>query len=164
MPGDAMEEAFGLAADGATLLSSGEYAFPAASLPPMNESPGFRWTGVPKDAKSLALVFTDTNGSAGPAYKWVIWDIPPTVTRLPANVSSQAMPAEVAGASQLGSLSNKGYAGPCCADRIYEFVLWALDVEKLPDTAGRTTAELRETVLPTHDVATTKPVKMRIMP
>jgi phosphatidylethanolamine-binding protein (PEBP) family uncharacterized protein len=71
-------------------------------------------------------------------------------------------PAEVPGASQLGTLSNKGYAGPCCAERIYEFVLWALDVEKLPDAAGRTTAELLETVLPAHDVAATKPLKMRI--
>ena len=93
----------------------------------------------------------------------MLWDVPPNVTHLPPDVSDQARPAEVPGSSQLGSLSNQGYAGPCCEDRRYEFVLWALDVAQLPGTARLSTARIFSEVLPEHDVATTEPVIMRIM-
>jgi hypothetical protein len=43
-------------------------------------------------------------------------------------------------------------------------MLWALDVEKLPDTARRSTADLRPMILPMHELATSEPVQMRIMP
>jgi Raf kinase inhibitor-like YbhB/YbcL family protein len=158
MAGAATAETFRLVTS-ATLLGPDEYAFPATALPPMNQSPELSWSGVPAEAKSLALVFTDVTSTA---YKWVLWDIPPAVTRVPAAIRSEAMPMEVPGASQLGSLGNQGYAGPCCADHRYEFVLWALNVEKLPDTARRSTAELRQSVLPAHQIATTEPVQMRI--
>jgi Raf kinase inhibitor-like YbhB/YbcL family protein len=154
-------EDFRLTAPSAMMLSPDEYAFPPTSLPPMNESPELSWSGVPAEAKSLALVFTDVTSTA---YKWVVWDIAPTVTHVPAGIASVAMPMEIPGASQLGSLGNQGYAGPCCGDHRYEFVLWALDVAKLPDTARRSTAELHQTVLPAHDIAMTKPVQMRIAP
>lgn len=157
--GPATAEAFQLIPTNAMPMGSDEYAFPATSVPPTNQSPSFEWTGVPKEAKSLALVFTDVTRGA---YKWVVWNIPPTVTEIPAAVSNRAMPMEIPGASQLGSVGNQGYAGPCCEDRIYDFVLWALNVETLPDVAGKSTAELRQSVLPMHQIAMTKPVKMRI--
>jgi Raf kinase inhibitor-like YbhB/YbcL family protein len=154
-----MTDAFQLIPTNAMMTGPDEYAFPANSLPPTNQSPSFKWTGVPSEAKSLALVFTDLNRGA---YKWVVWDILPSVSEIPASVSDRAMPMEIAGASQLGSVGNQGYAGPCCADRVYDFVLWALDVDKLPDASGKSTAELRQTLLPMHSIAMTKPVKMRI--
>jgi Raf kinase inhibitor-like YbhB/YbcL family protein len=152
---------FTLTAVGASMLGADAYAFPATALPPTNQSPGFMWTGVPKEAKSLVLVFRDLENGA---VKWVIWDIPPSVTHVPANVSRQAMPAEIPGSSQLGSLGNQGYAGPCCTDRSYEFVLWALDVEELPGTVLASTARIHTEILPDHDLATTPPLIMRIMP
>jgi Raf kinase inhibitor-like YbhB/YbcL family protein len=152
---------FALMASGVSALGSNEFGFPANALPPTNTSPAFMWTGVPHEAKSLALVFRDL--SAG-AVKWIIWDIPPTLMGLPAGVSAQPNPPEVPGSSQLGSLGNQGYAGPCCANNHYEFVLWALDVEKLPGTAGLSTVQIRDNVLMSHDLATTDPVLMRIMP
>jgi Raf kinase inhibitor-like YbhB/YbcL family protein len=153
--------AFALMPVGTTLLSTDEFAFPASALPPSNQSPEFTWSGVPSTAKSLALVFRDLTANA---VKWVIWDIPPSLTHLPSGISSQASPSEVPGSSQLGSLGNQGYAGPCCGMNMYEFVLFALDVDKLPGTAGLSTAQIRDNLLPNHDVATTKPIMMRIMP
>jgi Raf kinase inhibitor-like YbhB/YbcL family protein len=161
MAGAAVTQPFRLVATNASMLNADEFAFPATSLPPMNQSPEFNWSGVPANAQSLALVFTDATSTA---YKWVLWDIPPTVTHVPAAIPGVAMPMQVPGATQLGSLGNQGYAGPCCTDHVYEFVLWALDVAKLPDAAGHTTAELRQTVLPAHQIAMTPPVRMRIGP
>jgi hypothetical protein len=43
----------------------------------------------------------------------------------------------------------------------YEFVLWALDVERLPNASRLSTYGLRD-LLPQHSVAMTAPVKMRI--
>jgi Raf kinase inhibitor-like YbhB/YbcL family protein len=140
------------------MLGADEFAFPASALPPSNESPEFSWAGVPANAKSLALVFRDL--SAG-AVKWVIWDIPATRTGIPSHVSNLAMPAEVPGSSQLGSLGNQGYAGPCCMQNMYEWVLWALDVDKLPGAMGQTTVQLNNELLPKHKLATTKPIILR---
>ena len=44
--------------------------------------------------------------------------------------------AEIPGATQLGALGHQGYYGPRCTANHYEWVLWALDVDKLPDTEG----------------------------
>jgi Raf kinase inhibitor-like YbhB/YbcL family protein len=143
-------------------LGGGFVAFPQSALPPENQSPGFRWTGVPAAAKSLALVFRDVS-SATPPVKWVLWNIPPDRTQIPAAVpGSSAHPSEVAGASQLGSLGNQGYAGPCCNDHEYEWVLYALDVAELPGTDRLSTAQINMSVIPQHTVEKSKPIMMRI--
>jgi Raf kinase inhibitor-like YbhB/YbcL family protein len=139
-------------------MAGDELTFPESANPPTNASPEFTWTGVPAGAKSLALVFRDLGNGA---VKWILWDIPPTVRRAPPNISKVAEPPEVPGSSQLGSLNNQGYAGPGSGARQYDFVLWALDAEKLPDTDGRTTAEIRNELLPMHDIATTEPILVR---
>jgi Raf kinase inhibitor-like YbhB/YbcL family protein len=129
----------------------------------MNVSPGFRFAGVPPDAKSLALVFRDVS-SATPPVKWVLWDIAPGVSEVPANLGTSPHPAQVPGTSQLGSLGNQGYAGPCCDDHVYEWILYALDVASLPGTERQSTAQIRMNLLLEHDVAQSKPLMMRIMP
>jgi Raf kinase inhibitor-like YbhB/YbcL family protein len=158
--GASAADGFSLAPVGVPMLNAQEFAFPASALPPTNQSPEFNWSGVPTGTKSLALVFRDL--SAG-AVKWVLWDISPTLMHVPTGVGNQANPPEVPGSSQLGSLGNQGYAGPCCTSNQYEFVLWALDVDKLPGTARLSTAQIRDTLLTAHDLASTKPVLMRIM-
>ena len=143
-------------------LGDGFVAFPDSARPPSNQSPGFRWSGVPAEAKSVVLVFRDVSAPTPPV-KWVLWNIPPNRTELPANVSSSsAMPPEVAGASQLGSLGNQGYAGPCCAGNEYEWVVYALDVASLPDAERRSTAQIYSSVLPEHTIERSEPVMMRI--
>lgn len=135
-----------------------ELTFPETANPPANQSPEFEWKNVPPGAKSLALVFRDLGNGA---VKWVLWDIPPTLTRVPSNISKTAMPSEVPGSRQLGSLNNQGYAGPGMGARQYDFKLWALDVERLPVTAGKSTVQINDDILPMHDLATTAPVLVR---
>jgi Raf kinase inhibitor-like YbhB/YbcL family protein len=151
-----------LTAVDAEALSDGFVAFPETARPPSNRSPGFRWTGVPAEAKSLVLAFRDVS-SPIPPVKWLLWNIPPDRTEIPADVSgASAMPSEVAGASQLGSLGNQGYAGPCCVGNEYEWVVYALDVAELPDTAGRSTAQIHANLLPEHTIEQSEAVMMRI--
>lgn len=139
-------------------MAGAELTFPESANPPTNESPEFTWTGVPAGSKSLALAFRDLGNGA---VKWIIWDIPPTVTHLPPNVSPVAMPSEVPGSSQLGSLDNQGYAGPGSGARQYDFTLWALDVDKLPVTARQTTVQIHDEVMTMHQLAKTAPVLVR---
>ena len=140
------------------LMVDGELVFPAKACSPIDESPPFSWTGAPAETMSFALTFVDTDNGAT---KWVVWDIPKTVTMLPENVSKVQHPPEVPGATQLGSLGHVGYAGPGVPGppmHTYEFVIWALDVEALPGTAGLITAQIRATVFPMHQVAISEPL------
>jgi Raf kinase inhibitor-like YbhB/YbcL family protein len=163
MAGSSAAGAGGMAAPFALMpvgfpMAGDELTFPESANPPTNASPEFTWTGVPAGSKSLAVVFRDLGNDA---IKWIIWDIPPSVTRLPPNISKVAMPSEVPGSSQLGSLDNQGYAGPGSGARQYDFKLWALDTAKLPVTRGSTTAQIHRDVLPAHDIAITDPVLVR---
>jgi phosphatidylethanolamine-binding protein (PEBP) family uncharacterized protein len=147
----------------AKALSDGFFAFPASALPPVNQSPAYAWTGVPAEAKSLTLVFRDVS-SAAPPVKWILWDIPPNTMQVPANMGSSAHPTQIPGSSQLGSLGSQGYAGPCCSDHEYEWVLYALDVPMLPNSERLSTGQIRMDLLLKHDIAQSTPVLMRIMP
>jgi Raf kinase inhibitor-like YbhB/YbcL family protein len=130
----------------------------------MNQSPGFSWAGVPAQAKSLALVFRDVSSNPAPV-KWILWDIAPSVTHIPADIpGTSAHPTEVPGATQLGSLGNQGYAGPCCADHQYEWILYALDMPMLQGTESLSTAQIRMDLILMHQVAASPAVIMRIMP
>jgi phosphatidylethanolamine-binding protein (PEBP) family uncharacterized protein len=143
-------------------LGDGFFAFPESARPPMNQSPPFRWSGGPAATESYALVFRDVT-NANPPVKWVLWNISPDRTEVPANVSgSSAMPSEVPGASQLGSLGNQGYAGPCCVGNKYEWIVYALDVAQLPGTQGQSTAQINMNVIPMHTLEKSKPLMLRI--
>ncbi len=139
-------------------MAGDELTFPESANPPANESPEFEWMGVPTGAKSLALVFRDLGNGA---VKWILWDIPPALMRVPPNISKTAMPTEVPGSRQLGSLNNQGYAGPGSGARQYDFKLWALDVATLPVGPGLTTVEIHDELLTMHDLATTAPILVR---
>jgi Raf kinase inhibitor-like YbhB/YbcL family protein len=139
-------------------MSGDELAFPDSAYPPTNASPAFQWSGVPAGSKSLALVFRDLGNGA---VKWILWNISPTLTSVPPNLSKVAMPPEVPGSRQLGSLDNQGYAGPGSGARQYDFTLHALDVAELPSTARLTTAQIYDDVMPDHELATTAPVLVR---
>jgi Raf kinase inhibitor-like YbhB/YbcL family protein len=131
--------------------------FPASACDPQNQSPPLSWSGAPAATRSFAITFVDDDVVAT---KWAIWDVPPTATSIPGNISQTSMPPEVPGASQLGSLGHTGYYGPGVPPppHTYEFVLWALDVATLPGTSGLTPAQIRQNVLPQHQLATSAPL------
>jgi phosphatidylethanolamine-binding protein (PEBP) family uncharacterized protein len=115
-------------------------------------SPKLDIAGVPAGAKSLALVFKDIAilASGDPTqdkfgYHWVMWDIPPTTTSLPAAMTGGYHSTEVPGALQWAQRNNYAYFPPCpnpfprddarfmCSLVIdsYAFTLYAFDQEKL---------------------------------
>lgn len=93
-----------------------------------NVNPPLAIEGVPEGAASLALIVDDPD-AVEPAGKvwdhWVVWNIPPDTTSIPAGWNPDAAGA-VAGRTDYGE---RGYGGPNPPDRehTYRFRLFALD-------------------------------------
>ncbi len=92
-------------------------------------SPELTWGAGPSGTMSFAVILLDTSITLN---HWVIWDIPASVTSLPAMLDTMAMPSMPAGAKQK-SFSGNGYAGPCPngMDHVYKFTVYALPVATL---------------------------------
>ncbi len=105
-------------------------------------SPPLEWSGVPKDAKSLVLISDDPDAPMGDWVHWLIYDMPPTVTRLSEGVPSveQLETGGVHGQTDFGTM---GYGGPCPPGGVhrYFFKIYALDT-LLHLRAGVTQKEL----------------------
>ncbi len=108
-----------------------------------NTSPALNWTNPPAGTMSFAVVLTDkTNG----LIHSVIYDIPATLTGLPADVDKVYAPPDVAGAHQTTAYPQqnppRGYLGPCPppadAAHTYEFMLYAINAAILPGSAMNT--------------------------
>lgn len=100
-------------------------------------SPALSWTGVPADAKSLALIVDDPDAPdpAAPQRTWVHWvlyNLPPQSTGLPENVKPHDLP--VGTKEGLNDWHRSGYGGPCppIGQHRYFFKLYALNIE-LPE-------------------------------
>ncbi len=108
-----------------------------------NVSPALRWSGVPANAKSLALICDDPDAPMGTWTHWVIYNLPADSTGLPEGTPATA---ELANGARQGANDFKrtGYGGPAPppgkAHR-YFFRLYALDV-KLDIPAGAAKDEL----------------------
>ncbi|MGO9514400.1 MAG: YbhB/YbcL family Raf kinase inhibitor-like protein [Steroidobacteraceae bacterium] len=79
-------------------------------------SPPLEWSGVPLNAKSLALIVEDPDAPDPEAPKttwihWILYNIPPTVHELPEDSARHGVPA---GALEgLNDWVRTGYGGPC---------------------------------------------------
>ncbi len=94
-------------------------------------SPPLSWSGVPANAKTLALIVKDPDAPRGTFIHWVIYNIPATATGLEANVPRLAKLDDDAlqGDNTLGKI---GYMGPCPPPgpaHHYHFYLMALDTK-----------------------------------
>jgi Raf kinase inhibitor-like YbhB/YbcL family protein len=105
-------------------------------------SPPLSWSGVPADAKSLALVCEDPDAPRGNWVHWVLYDLPPTATGLPEGVpaSDRLESGGVHGTNDFGKLGYGGPAPPSGTHR-YFFRLYALD-SRLDLPPGTTRAKL----------------------
>lgn len=95
-------------------------------------SPPLSWSGVPPNARSLALIIDDPDVPDPAAPKrmwvhWVVWDLPPDVTHLEAGASGRAMPP--GSLEGLNDSGDQGYGGPCppIGRHRYFHRLYALD-------------------------------------
>lgn len=102
-------------------------------------SPALAWSGVPQGAKSLVLMMEDPDAaSPKPFVHWLVANIPPTVTVLPAGLAKTDSLAQASGAMQgANHTSTLGYYGPKppAGDPAhhYHFQIFALDrVLELP--------------------------------
>lgn len=108
-------------------------------------SPELHWTGAPAGTKSFAVVLQDLSGGST---HWVIWNIPASVTMLPANVDrTTAMPATPAGSQQCGkgtdAATKFGYIGPGAPCNVYEFMVYALSTSPFTPTSMTDPAMVR---------------------
>jgi Raf kinase inhibitor-like YbhB/YbcL family protein len=105
------------------------------------------WSGVPANAKSLALIVDDPDAPdpAAPTrvyVHWVIYDIPTSATGLPEGMTSSQVPKGARqGKNDSGGI---GYMGPCppIGRHRYFFKLYALDTVLGDLGAGATKADL----------------------
>lgn len=87
-------------------------------------SPPLQITGVPSEAKSLALIADDPDAPGGLFTHWLIWNIPPQTN----SIAEGGAPKGVHGTNDFGK---SGYKGPCPppGTHRYSFKIFALDRE-----------------------------------
>jgi Raf kinase inhibitor-like YbhB/YbcL family protein len=92
-------------------------------------SPPVNWTGIPAGTQSLVLVIDDPDAPRGGFTHWIVNDLSPDSTGIPANVSS-ARELPDGGYQGLNSLGKTGYVPVCPPNgstHRYVFQLYALD-------------------------------------
>ncbi len=121
-----------------------------------DQSPPLSWTGVPDGTKSLVLIVDDPDAPdpAAPRMTWVHWvvyNLSPTTSELPAGMDDGALPAGAR--SGKNNWGRTGYGGPCppIGRHRYFHKLYALDTV-LPDL-GPATKEVLEAKMANHVLA-----------
>lgn len=93
-----------------------------------NISPALQWKNAPPATQSFVLIVEDPDAPIGSWTHWVVYNIPPMLSSLPAGLpkADQLVNGEIQGRNDFQSL---GYGGPCppSGTHRYYFRLYALD-------------------------------------
>ena len=110
----------------------------------VNVSPPLEWSGVPKSAKTIAIIADDPDAPAGTWVHWVLYNLPAESMGLIENVpfSENLRTGGFQGKNDFGKI---GYGGPCppSGTHRYFFKIYAVDSE-LPLKGGATKTELEK--------------------
>lgn len=96
-----------------------------------NINPELSISGIPSDAKSLALIMDDPDAPSGDFVHWVMWNIPVQNT-----IAENSAP----GVQGMNGRDATGYTGPCppSGTHHYHFKVYALDAMlDLPTTTDK---------------------------
>jgi Raf kinase inhibitor-like YbhB/YbcL family protein len=105
-------------------------------------SPPLSWSGVPAEAKSIALIMDDPDAPRGTWVHWILFNIPPDTKSLAQNIPRT--PSLTNGAKHgNNSWPKMSYGGPCPpgGTHRYYFKVYALDIV-LTVKAGITKAQI----------------------
>ena len=107
-------------------------------------SPPLEWTGVPKTAKTIAIIADDPDAPAGTWVHWVLYNLPADGLGLIEN-TPQIETLKGGGAQGKNDFGKIGYGGPCppSGTHRYFFKFYALDSE-LTLKPGATRAEVEQ--------------------
>jgi Raf kinase inhibitor-like YbhB/YbcL family protein len=112
-----------------------------------NVSPALAWSDPPAGARSFALTVYDPDAPTGNGWwHWVVYDIPASVSSLPAGAGAASGGQLPPGARQTrNDFGGPGYGGPCPPPgppHRYVFTLYALDVASIGAAPGAGAAEI----------------------
>jgi len=125
----------------------------------MSISPPLSWTLGPAQTKSYAAVLVHL--ASDMSVHWVLWDVAPSVTSLPADIPKVANPSVPAGTSQMKPNVDGstwfGYQGACprpgAGTQRYEYSVYALDVAMLPGVTTQSTGMEVLAAVKAHQIA-----------
>jgi Raf kinase inhibitor-like YbhB/YbcL family protein len=78
-----------------------------------NVSPPLKWSGVPPEAKSLALIMDDPDAPIGTWIHWVLYDLPASTTELPEGFGAESGKTPDTAKEGKNDFKRLGYGGPC---------------------------------------------------
>lgn len=103
-----------------------------------NSSPELRWRNPPSGTEGFALVAEDPDAPKGLFTHWVIYDIPASISHLPAGIPAQeSLPNGIR--QGINSFGKLGYGGPCppLGDAPHRYIFRIYALRLLPEIPAR---------------------------